>query len=76
MINENESEEIEISNDIQTNTKINKIKKRNLLNNQDSFDENKNNYIYTHSISDNEATLTEDKTKRNSGYYNIEEVII
>ena len=73
--NENENEEIEISNDIQTNPKININKKIYHLSNQDSFNENKNNYTYTYSISDSEATLTEDKTKRNSGYYNIEELI-
>ena len=68
----NESEEIQIGNDIQINSKINNNKKRNYIINRDSFND-KNNYTY--SISDSEATITEMPTKRNSGYYNIEELI-
>ena len=68
---DNEDEEIEISNDIQTNFPIKK-NSRNDFNYQDSFNENKNNYTYT--ISDSEATITEAKTRRYSGY-NIEELI-
>ena len=68
---DNEDEEIEISNDIQTNFPINK-NSRNDFNYQDSFNENKNNYTYT--ISDSEATITQTKTRRYSGY-NIEEII-
>ena len=70
--NYNESEEIQIGNNIQINSKINNNKKRNFIRNQDSFND-KNNYTY--SISDSEATITEMQTKRNSGYYNIEELI-
>ena len=66
LTNENESEEIEISDDIQKNL-INKKNIRNIIQKQDSFnDNNKNNYTYT--ISDSEATINQTQTKRNTGY--------
>ena len=66
----NENDELEINDNINVSRYKNIISD---INNQDSYNENKNNYTYT--ISDNEATITQSYTKRNSGFYNIEELI-
>ena len=68
---ENDNDEIiEIGKDIQIDSEHKN--KRNYINNIDSYNENKNNYTYT--ISDNEATISQTQTKKNSLYY-IEELI-
>ena len=67
----NENEEIEISNDIHISSQTNKKSEIN----QDSYDENKNKKTYTYTISENEATISQTQTKRNSNYYNIKELI-
>ena len=72
LTNENESEEIEIGDDIQINPNINKNILKNIIKKQDSYKDNKNNYTYT--ISDSEQTINQTQTKRNTGYF-IEELI-
>ena len=66
----NENDELEINDNMNISRYKNIISD---INNQDSYNENKNNYTYT--ISDNEATITQSYTKRNSGFFNIEELI-
>ena len=69
----NENEEIDFGKDLESNNNVNINK--NLfeeINQQDSYNDNKNNYTY--SISDSEPTITQIQTKKNCNY-NIEDLI-